>query len=1153
MARDEMKTRMKRPSTLCRPMVSRPPAAAPGFALVTTVSILVLLAVIAVGLLSLSSVTLRASGQGRAQAEARANARMALMLAIGDLQRELGPDRRINGPAGIDGEVPADRRNWLSVYESWPADDADRPEPRDQFRRFLVSSADPASLESVETARSGLTGELVALLGEGTLGAGTTEGRVQAGLVDVTAGGDGQLAWWVGDENSKVKINAGGTIPAELSDELLERHASQTAPGTGFRLVEELSGISGNGRGEWDLGEELRGKSVTRASVALLPGGAEDTGGLYHDVTTRSRGLLVDVRNGGLKRDLSLYLEQDLSPRLRQPLYTVDRGTEVNFSPDSVSSRDYDNLGETSGITMEELWLYYNLYKEVSHDRAASSDAKVGIIPGNYPTLVAGGTRDEVLTDPFYIYKRRVYSQVKYILSLAAVPSTQRGRYDLKLSVDPVVVLWNPNNVALEYQPGGFTTVGYSSLPYDCRFEVTGSNGTTTTTVPFSSFFAGVNGIQAQVGRTHKIVLQPGESRVFSPAADRSGGNRVTADLESGWSFTTGAVFSNGSFPSGLAGADRVRVTLKPRIQNASDDYITYWFGARSDSPTLQEGTVSMRNDMAIGEELPEITTPQAYRVSNVVAEEKVPLMLFSYYLRPENDTATPSRSWIWNNPAIVYRWPANDSLSSRLHSQFEMKVVGVDNWENPYVQVTPANQGYWGGGVRADFGVPFFTFRSVPLTPPQSLAALQHACANGFRRYWKDSPISIPAKSFPAGAETLDGYQYLGPKASRIIGNSFGHPLIPADATTGNLYAHLGVSNGTPPKDYTIADHSYLANAALWDTWFFSSLAPQTVAPYGADRRDLQEVLEDFFPDSPAEASVPLPSSRLEPYRYGEDDGARRLIRSGRPARDAYRKLAAYLTVDGAFNVNSTSVTAWKAILGSLRDHATLRQAPEDRRPELEGVAGETPVNGFTIANGPLAEPSGDPQEPDQWTGFRSLSDEQIEALATALVEEIRLRGPFLCLSDFVNRRPGSDDDLARQGALQAAIERAGINGDLESGFRGLRGVGSAPFPEAGEGSKAAGIPGYVCQADLLTPLGPILQARSDTFVIRSYGAATNEAGEVIARAWCEATLQRVPDYLDPADAPETREEDLTAEINRRFGRRFELVDFRWLRSAEI
>ena len=72
-----------------------------GFALVVTLSLMILLTIIAVGLLSLSSIALRSSGTGAAQAQASSNAKLALMLAIGDLQRSLGPDTRVSANAGV--------------------------------------------------------------------------------------------------------------------------------------------------------------------------------------------------------------------------------------------------------------------------------------------------------------------------------------------------------------------------------------------------------------------------------------------------------------------------------------------------------------------------------------------------------------------------------------------------------------------------------------------------------------------------------------------------------------------------------------------------------------------------------------------------------------------------------------------------------------------------------------------------------------------------------------------------------------------------------------------------------------------------------------------------------------------------------------------
>ena len=63
-----------------------------GFALVATVSMMVLLTLVAIAMLSLSTIEQRSSGGGSNDADrmARANARMALMIALGNCRRRQG-------------------------------------------------------------------------------------------------------------------------------------------------------------------------------------------------------------------------------------------------------------------------------------------------------------------------------------------------------------------------------------------------------------------------------------------------------------------------------------------------------------------------------------------------------------------------------------------------------------------------------------------------------------------------------------------------------------------------------------------------------------------------------------------------------------------------------------------------------------------------------------------------------------------------------------------------------------------------------------------------------------------------------------------------------------------------------------------------------
>ncbi len=408
-----------------------------GFALVATLSLMILLTILAVGLLSLSAVSLRSSTQGNAQAEARANARLALMLAIGELQKQLGPDQRISITAdqrtepGGDGSTTSSapgKRHWTGVFDSWPATQDSRPDP--VFRSWLVSGENQSPSDA-ETPAGGP--DSVELVGAGTLGTG--EGKVS---VPATKFGTGdkavRLAWWVGDQGVKAAI---ATQPATKDSSLgALRSSTQGAPRNAVEIAS-----TGSGKPFSQLApEDPRIPSLTGWRQAeFLASSPEAPRPLFHDLTDSSSGLLTNVRDGGFRKDLSMKFETFTAPPdLSDPanvLYTA-RSQMTGFNE--------------VGINLMELWGYYHSYKDLKYGGGLSYTSG-GSIPSSAPYLQTKRTQPELNTDPWDRFKHPVTINYQTIYSFEADPHPDEpGKQILWLNFDPVVTLWNPLDVPVD-------------------------------------------------------------------------------------------------------------------------------------------------------------------------------------------------------------------------------------------------------------------------------------------------------------------------------------------------------------------------------------------------------------------------------------------------------------------------------------------------------------------------------------------------------------------------------------------------------------------------------------------------------------------------------------------------------------------------------
>ncbi|MEM9236347.1 MAG: hypothetical protein AAGB14_06165, partial [Verrucomicrobiota bacterium] len=494
---------------------------------------------------------------------------------------------------------------------------------------------------------------------------------------------------------------------------------------------------------------------------------------------------------------------------------------------------------------------------------------------------------------------------------------------------------------------------------------------------------------------------------------------------------------------------------------------------------------------------------------STVANMFKRPFLIASLHLKTEQDSLYPSRSWIHNSPINTYATSGLDQTEDFSAHQYEFNWEPMYDWKDiPGVQLDTLDRGYGGSGLYSDSGVHVTPFASLPLVPPISMGQLRHA------------PLNVHGQL---------------PLTTQIVGNSYASPLVDRASTT------------TAGTIGTYVDHSFLANNRLFDNYFMSSATTQDTQLHSRTR-SLENVLGDFFA-----GDRDLPNRHFRPVLHpGPESEA---LASDLPDDDdGYQKIGSQLFLDGAFNVNSTSLNAWKLFLAS----GTMETIPiiDALSSSLVDTDGEgTVVSRNLPPTGEDFEDSQDPAERDnlRWSGHRRLDAEQVELLAEAAIEQVKRRGPFQSISEFVNRRLENGEN-GLHGALQAAIEESGLNDEFDSyGIPIQAGDDSLADSEAATGNSVDGSPTTINQADLLTPLAPFITVRSDTFRIRAYGEAKEPGGQ-IARAWCEAVVQRFPEYVDSETETEERAIDLPEDsVNGRFGRRMKIVSFRWLSSDEV
>ncbi len=1209
-----------------------------GFALIVTLSLMILLTVIAVGLLSLSSIGLRTSAQGNAISVARANARLALLLALGDLQKHAGPDQRISARADIIKEDIASPR-LTGVWDSWEikptsqATDYEKSARDAKFRCWLVSG-DPLATKKVDfasrpplatTATGSQSAPAVTLWGAGTMGAAPFAKSIVTANKIALVSPRGAVAWAVMDEGVKVRINTPYVESATTNGQRTAQLGTGQRPDAAWvsgadpeadkasRPLQKLTRTFFK-KGSDDFATIEKGITPENFSLAgeqLAAGLRKELKPLGHDITTQSVGLFTDTARGGLKQDFQLLTNTGALPDLYKGKGVYDsRGV-------------MPTAGGPSDPSWDSLYQFARLYRDKITDSAGLPVVKVTAPPGWTAATKTGTPPVTTLNrkPPPGVVLLPTIAKVQILFSLigrdiysypAFKPGTTpplipesagnmhgpqdahfRGTkydYDLHLLYTPIVTLHNPYNVALEFSSMRLEFIHVPFAMQIFRNGIAQSRGLVPMETMFGDNSGGASGkgfglnlftkVDQKPGSEMNFRMQPGEVKLFSPYIDpnrtyaQEMSNRTFWDIYVGTGLTNTIKAMPGLRPWGvgfdldwLAGAQKVNgnkeegrwescigiarddkfhvlfaplgtplsknkftITTSVALGSAATKTLVSAIEMDYETPTgLQDSIlgkdVTLRYPKADSETIAALdlidhaTTP----ISQIVGAR--PFALLSAQAKTTSgardasneDGRIATKPWAFAhaNSAVSSQKVVSEHSANHSH---EIDLQLLEKGPADLLSVDLQDRSNFISGHTVINGTKFGAMYDLPLAPLQTLASLNGANPGGSSGFL--------------------------PRFAQPIGNSWAHPLISPDRI---LESKAGGN---------YLDHSFLLNLALYDNFYFSGLGDE-LGPFGSGKTT-GGLTGEFA------KGTPLNDPRLRLHRPNTKPTSELVAEIGKPT--AYSSIAGWQVMDGAFNINSTSVPAWKAMLTSIHDSQALCN-------QLNKTTGASKLTNLTATPSDKARVSrfrlpastsaadGAETKDGYWLGPREFSDAEIQSLAENIVKQVRLRGPFLSMAEFVNRRLGPDsDEMAQRGALQQAIDDSDINRKIaEGGNQGydIPAAAVAKYkyanPAAGAGASYQGAPGYLTQADVLNVLGNAATARSDTFTIRGYGESRDTSGKMLASATCEATVQRLPEWVDSADLVETPLAALTSVSNQIFGRRFVMTAFRWLSSGEI
>ena len=985
----------------------------------------------------------------------------------------------------------------------------------------------------------------------------------------------------------------------------------------------------------------------------------------YHDFTTHSMGLLTNTKDGGLKEDLSLAFEHGTKAALNNPVLPAGHNGELTGDDRFIYTiQNYTHplgngtasgagvIDRVRGPRWDLLQEHYNLHKTLKTYAISDTQPTLTTQFGNpggliddTPANMYSFTPLDSIASPNPINDWRVfYRTMRYATDIAAlnffngnssfviypleVPRAHSTRLNpipivtthtfslyspptgtngapantLQIIGNPMVLLWNPYNIRLKFDEND-ADVKIPGIVFNERYEFQFKGAALSAQIGQTrnrdfqndNGFGGSGGWGSTTLDIPKSLLdfEPGEIKLFSAgndATDITDPDRKskfqTAQLgynpKGGWIWEelnpagTGAfltctgdfrvIINTYSFRSARFTVDTSSGGLEhfytERYTDGSGDHWKYnW----DESIVHNMGLLAGQNIFPFASYFDRFMAPDDIEDNEAIFKR------------------TPE-VWMFGNPRmLVTREIHSTFINDNRALNILTKVEELDGSGILPFDLNGSN-GYFGASYSASAGYNKLACWDIPRSPLLSIAQLQHAHTQSW-----------------------------GWEPSFHVGNSYASPYLNRDETISTIQRD-------PTTVGTSLDISYLMNDVLWDGYYFSSLSPRYekngFIPPSTDfytpklplaDNDLDNVIDEFS-QSNAINDV-LRNPRMTFYRSDNttDTQIATLLKIHDPVVGeiaASKSAPAFMMVDGGFNVNSTSVNAWKALLGGLNDIKlpVLNTATDT---VSYSVASKNVFSRLSLPIDSLGDSNEttdvDPAN-DDWEGFRSLSDNDITDLATNIVAEIKARGPAFTLADFINRKLTTTGDHWKMGPIQAAIDATNVVNTAAATGSGINGVMLKDYPETAtkvggnahkqflepyartgytyglgtlnpEGFTVGGAPGYLMQADILNSIGPFLNNRSNTFTIRTYGDSVDLNDKVTSKAYLEVMVQQVTDFVDSTDNaneyfvqdpsnPNKYLPDLVypnknrvgiSAINQKFGRKFKIVSFKWLNESDL